>query len=215
MPAPLANIPAVQHAAYLVRRDPKKATVLAVLVAVLGGMWGRMLLTDGGGGPATAVAAAVGPAMANVTNLTTSPSEDRGRAPRPSGDALAQWVKAPVVPAGRNLFALKLDYFPQDPTKVDQTLRAPSGSGFWDKLAKSMASRADQRKERQILVENLQLQAAQLRLQSTVMGTSPRALINGDMMGEGDVVASFRVVRIEARRIIVEREGVRLEIPMK
>jgi hypothetical protein len=78
-----------------------------------------------------------------------------------------------------------------------------------------MASRADQRKERQILVENLQLQAAQLRLQSTVMGPTPRALINGDMLREGDVVAAFRIVRIEARRIIVEREGVKLEIQMK
>ena len=45
------------------------------------------------------------------------------------------------------------------------------------------------------------------------------------MVREGDVVASgapgdsrsvtFRVIKIEARRIIVEREGIKLEIPMK
>ena len=39
--------------------------------------------------------------------------------------------------------------------------------------------------------------------------------VNGERVGEGDVVASFRVSRIEARRIIVEREGIRLEIQMK
>jgi hypothetical protein len=78
-----------------------------------------------------------------------------------------------------------------------------------------MASKADQRKERQILIENLQLQAMQLRLQSTVMGATPRALLNGDMVREGDVVASFRVLKIEPRRIVVEREGIKLEIPMK
>ena len=43
------------------------------------------------------------------------------------------------------------------------------------------------------------------------------------MVEDGEVVAygsdqartSFRVVKIEARRIIVEREGIKLEIPMK
>ena len=135
--------------------------------------------------------------------------------PDPAQPELAEWVKSPIAPIGRNLFAVKLDYYPQDGSRSDSTLRAPTGDGFWDKLAKSMASKADQRKERQILIENLQLQAMQLRLQSTVMGATPRALLNGDMVREGDVVASFRVLKIEPRRIVVEREGIKLEIPMK
>jgi hypothetical protein len=40
-------------------------------------------------------------------------------------------------------------------------------------------------------------------------------MVNGDLVGEGSVVANFRIVSIEARRIIVEREGIRLEIDMK
>jgi hypothetical protein len=87
--------------------------------------------------------------------------------------------------------------------------------GFWDELAKSMAFRADARKEQQILKENLQQQANQLRLQSTMMTTPPKAVIDGEMVGEGDVVASFRVLKIEPRRIEVEREGIKLEIQMK
>jgi hypothetical protein len=47
------------------------------------------------------------------------------------------------------------------------------------------------------------------------MGASPKAVIDGGLVGEGDVVASFRVLRIEPRRIIVEREGIKLEIQMK
>jgi len=35
------------------------------------------------------------------------------------------------------------------------------------------------------------------------------------MVGEGEVVAQFRVTEIRARSVIVEREGIRLEIPMK
>jgi len=44
------------------------------------------------------------------------------------------------------------------------------------------------------------------------MGASPKALVNGQLVGVGDVVASFRVCKIEARRIVVEREGIKLEI---
>jgi hypothetical protein len=90
-------------------------------------------------------------------------------------------------------------------------------------LEKSLTLRADVRRERQILMENLQQQASQLRLQTTVMGASPKAVIDGELVGEGDVVAarsgdgraSFRVLKIEARRIIVEREGIKLAIQMK
>jgi len=48
-----------------------------------------------------------------------------------------------------------------------------------------------------------------------MMGPQPKALVNGEFVGEGSVVASFRVLKIEARRMIVEREGIRLEIVMK
>jgi hypothetical protein len=114
----------------------------------------------------------------------------------------------------RDLFAVKLDYYPQDGTQIAQTLRAPSGDGFWDRLAKSMTAKADQMKERRILIENHRLQAAQLKLQTTLMGRHPRAMVNGELVTEGDVVATFRVLAIEPRRIIVEREGVKLEILM-
>ena len=56
--------------------------------------------------------------------------------------------------------------------------------------------------------------ASKLQLQTIVMGASPRAVIDGEMVGIGSVVAGFRVSKIEARRIIVEREGIKLEIPI-
>lgn len=65
-------------------------------------------------------------------------------------------------------------------------------------------------------------QARQIRLQSTLMGARPTALINGRTVREGDVVAhgsgasraTFRVLRIEARGITLEREGIRFDIPL-
>ncbi len=202
----MSNTAWPQQLLNLARREPAKAAVLAVLTVAMGGLWVR-LLGSGVATPRSAAGSLV--AVANATdNLrgTESPSE---------AQLLNEWLNAPIAPAGRNLFAVQLDFYPQDGSRVDRTPRPPVGNGFWDELSKSMTAKADQQKERQILIENLQLQAQQLQLQSTMMGPRPTALINGVLSKEGDVVASFRVLQIEARRIIVEREGIRLEILMK
>jgi hypothetical protein len=194
------------------RSDPKKATVLAVLVVVMGVMWAR-LVGGSAAGPRAATASDVAAARSGAAGPTGAPDVLRGAGPA-NARALAslqEWVRKPIVPLSRNLFVVNYDYFPQDGSKP-APLRAPHGDGFWDQVAKSMTQRADQKREREVLVENLRLQAAQLKVQSTVMGASPKALINGRLVGEGAVVASFRVSKIEARKIVVEREGIKLEL---
>lgn len=221
----LTSSNACKQFAEAAQADPKKFGVLGILCLVFVLTLGRMVLT-GSTAPKSAQASLGGTSSTNGSQVKTSKDRNGGASNKSTGagtsslpDAarpeLLEWARGPMTPIGRNLFAIKLDYYPQDGSKVDQTLRAPVGDGFWDKVAKSMASKADQRKERQILIENLQLQAMQVKLQSTVMGATPRALVNGTVVREGDVVASFRVFKIEARRIIVEREGIKLEIPMK
>ena len=128
--------------------------------------------------------------------------------------ALAEWRKEPVSPIVRNLFTLQPDQFGQQgDAPVGPVTRVEDG--FWDELAKSLSSQADQNKQRQIRTENAVRDAGRMQLQTIVMSASPKAVIDGEMVGEGSVVAGFRVSRIEARRIIVEREGIKLEIPMK
>lgn len=193
-----------------IAQDPKKAAVLSVLVVVMLVMWGRAMF-KGGAGPAAAVAAASDQSK-DVSVEAQTMRNDRIRS------ELNTWLASEAPPVNRNLFAVKFDYFQQDASgRAGQTLRAPEGDGFWDKLAKSMTDQADQKQEQRILVENLRLQAAQLRLQTTMMGASPKALINDSLVGEGDVVAKseFRVLKIEPRRIIVERKGIKLAIEMK
>jgi len=195
-----------------VRRDPHKAGFLTALVAILAVLQVRLQMSHGDG-----------PNRANASSSAARPDNGatikRGAAgasrPQDTLAAVRAWREAPPEVLGRNLFAVDLDRYPQDGNRPTAPVAAPATQGFWDELAKSMSFHADARKERQILVENLQQQASQLRLQSTMMGASPKAVIDGEMVGEGDVIASFRVLRIEPRRIIVEREGIKLEIQMK
>ena len=199
------------------KADPKKATVLAVLVAVMALMWVRVLT---GGAPASA--------SANVTGGSTgsafAPTPPDGLRPisgrqTAATAALQEWARDhAVVPLTRNLFITSYDAFPTDggrttaTTPTEPTVRVERGDGFWDQLAKSMADRADQIKEHRARVDAIRTEAAKLKVQSTLMGASPKALVNGRLVGLGDVVASFRVTKIEARRIVVEREGIKFAL---
>ena len=215
MPAP--TNPANNLIAKLVeaaKADPKKAGVLAVLLTVLGTMWVRMAAQGGGAGPQSAGAATAAVASSDNEIAARAHAAGRGAMSTAATAALQEWRQAPVSPIVRNLFAVQLDqYRPENAAPVVPVTRGDDG--FWDELAKSLSSRADQDKQRQIRAENAIRDAGRLNLQTIVMSAAPTAVVDGEMVGEGSVVAGFRVSKIEARRIIIEREGIKLEIPMK
>jgi hypothetical protein len=194
----------------LLQKDPKKAAVLSVLALMLGGMWVRMAMT-GQTQPQHAAASVANPA-ASAKKKPASPFSKSTSVN--NADALQEWLGKPIVPMSRNLFAIRMDHFPLATGAVGPD-SATTQQTFWEALAKSVNTRADQMEKRQNLIQNLKDQAGQMELQSIVMGPKPKALIDGELVGEGDVVASFRVLKIESRRIIVEQEGIRLEIQMK
>ena len=200
-----------------VKNDPQKAAILTVLVAILVVLQVRLQMSGKDAGPSSAVANTSPGAADNAPHGAGAAGDPLGFAtssrPQDSATALRAWMDAPSGHLTRNLFAVQLERFPYDANRIHTANN--DAVGFWDELAKSMTFRADVRKERQILVENLARQASELRLQSTIMGASPKAVIDGGLVGEGDVVASFRVLKIEPRRIVVEREGIKLEIQMK
>jgi hypothetical protein len=43
----------------------------------------------------------------------------------------------------------------------------------------------------------------------------PRALVDGQMVAEGDFIGAFRVVRIELSRIVLEKQGFQFQITLK
>jgi hypothetical protein len=201
-----------------VRNDPQKAGILTVLFAILLVLQVRLQMSRGDGATRANAASPRALGAGGNNNGRSGNAGPVHAVIRPhDATSLREWMDADPAPLARNLFAVDLEKFPQDGSSrpAAEQRSAQVSPGFWDELAKSMSVRADVRKERQILVENLSRQASQLRLQTTMMGASPKAVIDGELVGEGDVVASFRVLKIEPRRIIVEREGIKLEIQMK
>jgi len=186
-------------------QDPKKTGVLGALLLILVIVVGRVVI--GQGHPNAAVGSMIAPAAAPVRIIMPSP------VPKVGGTAalLRAWLSGPVPKLSRNDFLLKSEYFPADTTK---TAAALAPEGFWKGIEKYLSLQADQKGKREVVIANLKTQAAALRPSSTVMGPSPRAMVNGAIVREGDMVGGFQVLKIEAHGIVVEQGGIRLAIPM-
>jgi hypothetical protein len=190
------------------KQDPKKA-VLGALVLVLVLLWIKMAL--GGHSPKSASAMTIPtPAPASILDSNNKPKAVD------SIGLLQDWVNEPLPESvSRNMFEVKLDYFPMDGAHAGLSSGTVNDPTFWEKLAKSIDAQADQQHKRENLIQNLRQQAGQLNVTSTLMGPHPKAMVNGEMVGEGEFVAQFRVTEIRARSVVVEREGIKLDIPMK
>ena len=195
------------------REDPKKTGVLSALAMVLLVLVAHWTL----GGPSKATAAVP---TKPETALTTSPARANNQViPQQFADEpVRAWVKRPVAIIPRNLFLVRTELYPRA-TPVPQETPAAQPT-FWDAVGKSQAQQADENKQRLVLVQNMQREAAKLELQSTIMGPIPQAIISGSMVREGSLVSAdgtsvqFQIVKIEARDVIVERDGIQLRLRM-
>ena len=156
-------------------------------------------------------------AISSPSNPPTDKRETTLQA-HPNSEPFSAWARVPVAPVTRNIFYINLDRFPQDgskPAVPGGPVSSIANEGFWDRLAKSGALRAEDQDSHSQSVGSLQWQAAQLHLQSILMGPTPKVMVDGRLLSEGEVVAGFRVVKITARGILLEREGSKFEVAFK
>lgn len=191
------------------RADMKKTVSLGVLGVVFLIMLGRQVLTGGKAAPASA-----GAAIAGRNDPVAAPSVAAAGPSRSAiaAEALAAWSQGPVPPVSRNFFSVRIEYFPLDGSRTTQS--DLGGEGFWSSLEKSLMVRTDEKVRHENLIASFKVEAEKLQLQST-LPEARKAMINGQLVGEGSVVANFRVVKIEPRKVTVEREGIALTIQMK
>src|SRR5207248_9483005 len=183
------------------RRDPRRAWLVTGVSMVMVALSTRLLAISISNAPA-----AVTPVATHVSNSTArnlAASAERA-IPR---EELVEWLNAERRSPRRDLFASNTSSNPALPntTGIDSQTEEKSGEegGLWDEVAKSLSARADHRWERQQRCADLKREAGRLRLTKIVPGPPPAALVNDELFEEGSVVASFRVLKIEPRRIIV------------
>ncbi len=169
-------------------RNPRKAGLLVLLLAISLLLWGRLLLKRV---PRTASAqpvAAVSPTRA-ILAQAIMPAEPERPVVRVN---LAETLS-------RDLFALdRRAYQPTKDARTAQETEKSPGQPVDDKRQSTAVRKA----------------AAELTLQSVITGSQPRAVINGQMLSPGQRIEGFVLVRIDERFVLVERDGITVRLDL-
>ena len=200
----------IDNIARAVRRDPRRAAVLSILLITLLVLWVRY--RSNAPTPAAAEQAASVQLQAAWRN-----APDIGR----SADLNARWAEKPLGHVSRNLFASELTVPPVNPASQPKAaLRQDEDGLFWRHLERALASRADREQYRQSLSEAALKDASKLMVTSIVIGPETGAWIGEKMVRSGETVVvegergPFTVVSIEPARVILARDGHRVVLKL-
>ncbi|MEX0777602.1 MAG: hypothetical protein WD042_18000 [Phycisphaeraceae bacterium] len=167
--------------------DKRKLSVVVVLLAVMGLLWGRMLWNKA---PATALAS--GPqGQADNAAVDNSPR--------------TRLLAGPVVYVDlpdqmeRDLYALDDSLYARSKPMVNVLVQE-----------KSVTQPADVVPE----AELIRRAAQKLVLQTTIMGEQPKAVINGQLIAPGQQIGGFELLTIHPRRVVIQMNGVQIVLEM-
>ena len=199
-------------------RDKKKTGILVALVLVAAIVVARVALSRSG--PAAAVAevptpqAAPGYPSGSPGGEAVSPL---GKSPRPDRAKWAEYLRSMDRTISRNLFRPNLACFPPQPgAKVEPDPGLVGEPGWFERVRNGIAERQQEGSTERARIRAITAQARSLKLQSTMrVGNSPTALIDGQVLREGDYVSGFRVKRIASNRCVVTKDGVDVELRME
>jgi len=198
-------------------RDKKKTGILAALLLVAGILGGRLVITHSLPSDASAdqpgAAASPAPGDADADRQAPAPRGESGD----NGDSARrdQYLAHMDRAIGRDLFAAKLSYFPPLPGAESLAVGNAQGDPGWFGMVQQLVLRKQQAGSDELSrVNAIRAQADDLSLQSTMLGSSPTALINGQVLRQGDYVSGFQIKRIAANRCLVCKDGVDVELRM-
>lgn len=193
-----ANQDWVQRLKAALARDKKKTIILTVLVLVGVVMAARLLRTKGG--PATATAetvAVVDDQAGDAEELALSVA--RGLLVHESDE----YIKHIDHTITRDLFAFNQDHFTPVFTTPVETTDEPTAAP----AETTSPPRIDWQ-------EIITRQSRDLALQSTINSDIPIVVINGRVLGFGDVIDGFKVVHIDAGQCLLEKKGIKIMLKM-
>jgi hypothetical protein len=186
-----------------VRRDPKRSAVLAGLLVVLAVLGTRHYLKSM---PQSALAS-VGTPVKTAEDVTV------GSTGSTSSDLLLAWLGDGIKPVARDVFRTdRLGVMASE-----SQVREPSSTEETDEAAKSARQEADDQRVRRVDESAIVSAARRLRVQSTIEGATPSALVNGRLVRPGDSILADQNVELTVRsvergRVTFEARGVGVSV---
>lgn len=193
--------------------DPRKSVALAVLSVVMAVVWVRALNTSKKPGVDAAVKIAEGllsPAVAVAEGpLAALAVADPVEAATRLTEAVS--IEGATRTLARDPFAADWSLFRSArPAQMASEGQAPRPS-FWTLLRDQARAERERQARRTAAVRQA---AAALKLQSTIAGAAPAAMISDALVRPGDRIGGFEVVEIGERTVVVRKEGVRVTLRM-
>lgn len=170
------------------KRDKKRAAILGIVAVVGLVMVGRLALKKLA--PSSAGAAPTAAAVETGTAPNGTPNWQPGTGAAESGDYMTQ-IDTTIT---RDIFTPPERFYPAVATPK-KALGVADGTRSLDK-------------------ENVRKDAAAMTLESTILSSTPKAIINGQLSQVGDTVNGFRVTQIGPRSVTMERDGVSITLEM-
>jgi hypothetical protein len=152
--------------------------------------------------PAQAEVSPVPPAMPGVSVAKIAPPAlPRAAIRSPSAGAAASGSLQSRSTITQDIFAMKVDFYPQDhEANVVAEAVTPTSQPVDANLVRAAT---------------IQAKAKTLTLQSTMISAKPKAIINGQLVGLADTIQGFKVVEVTARSCTLVQDGVQIQLDMK
>jgi len=187
--------------------DRRKLVVLLSLFCVGLLLWGRLLIERPV--PRTAVA---DPEQTASTAGSTDAKAGIDMEPTLPRDRVNPVLIPDYGPTARDVFAFQAGYYQQaSDTRVRMDDEADEES---DEQAKLAAQRADEQRRKRARLATVRAQAESMNLQTTLIGQTPRALINGRLYSVGEQVNGFEIVAIGSRTVKLRKQDVDVTLEM-
>jgi len=199
--------------------DKKKTVLLAGLACVLLGVVGRAVFCGSSSELATpATAKASVPATPRLTALVTPTPEVHAVELVAGTRARAAAAFSPEITPRRTVATGHMDRelardifsaqnwacFPLLDQVKEASAVSQGGFRLWGNL---LDAAVEYQKQRRVQADTLTRELSDLHLQSTLTGALPLAYISGRLVHEGEHVSGFSVVRIEERRVVLNKFG--------
>jgi hypothetical protein len=175
--------------------DRRKSALVMLLLAVALLLWGRLLIKDV---PRSAVAEP----DKEVAADTAAPSDRSPPVPDKSERPVVRIRR--YAPGERELFAFEPDRYP----------RAERPEPKIDRSPKSGADRTDEQDKLEAARMAAYTAARGLTLQSTLLGSPNRAMINGVLLEPGERILGFELKAVRNRQVTLARDGIEVTLEM-
>ena len=121
----------------------------------------------------------------------------------------------------RDLFMPNPDFYPSHSRALDTRVTlvgqgdGEDQQGWFECIAGWVKEKQEAQRDERARVTLIRARAQALLLQSTMLGPSPTALINGQVLREGDQIGGFRVKKIFSDGCTVTKDGVDVSLQMQ